>query len=272
MSRRGSPRTSRSRAAPWMKRSPPRETTLCGSAGRGSVPGVGPNLHGVVAPYRLATTRYRSSLEKNTWRGPRHGPSLRKSQGHVCVRCMPRMASVQVKHVLRLSVLLLIRWFRVRPPGAPPALLFLFSSLPAGVPCASGAVVVALRVRGAGSGQAAAGVFRVAVAGGPAFAAAGCARPGRGAPLWRRRGEGGEGCLAAPASCSGRKPGGGAALVFFLPGVPGGQDALVAARSSVVVNSMRGASPMRRHQPRAMSVAAGSLTVAKPRSAPVRRA
>ena len=42
--------------------------------------------------------------------------------------------------------------------------------------------------------------------------------------------------------------------------------------SSVVVNSMSGARPIRRHQPRAMSLAAGSLMVAKPRSAPVRRA
>jgi hypothetical protein len=32
---------------------------------------------------------------------------------------------VQVKETLRTSVLLLIRWFRVRPPGAPPAVLCL---------------------------------------------------------------------------------------------------------------------------------------------------
>jgi hypothetical protein len=32
-----------------------------------------------------------------------------------------------------------------------------------------------------------------------------------------------------------------------------------------------GARPVRRHQPRLMSLLAGSLTVAKPRSAPVRR-
>src|SRR5690349_21628513 len=44
------------------------------------------------------------------------------------------------------------------------------------------------------------------------------------------------------------------------------------AISRVVVNSMRGARPMRRHQPRAMVLVAGSLAVAKPRSAPVRRA
>src|SRR5580658_9632830 len=42
--------------------------------------------------------------------------------------------------------------------------------------------------------------------------------------------------------------------------------------SSVVVSSMRGVRPMRRHQPRLMSLVAGSLAVAKPRSAPVRRA
>ena len=32
---------------------------------------------------------------------------------------------MQVRRVLRMSVLLLIRWFRVRPPGAPPAQLHL---------------------------------------------------------------------------------------------------------------------------------------------------
>jgi hypothetical protein len=42
--------------------------------------------------------------------------------------------------------------------------------------------------------------------------------------------------------------------------------------SSVVVNTISGAGPMRRHQPRLMSLVAGSLAVAKPRSAPVRRA
>jgi len=44
------------------------------------------------------------------------------------------------------------------------------------------------------------------------------------------------------------------------------------AMSSTVVNSISGARPMRRHQPRRMSLLAGSLAVAKPRSAPVRRA
>src|SRR5690242_17025254 len=42
--------------------------------------------------------------------------------------------------------------------------------------------------------------------------------------------------------------------------------------SRAVVNSMRGARLIRRHQPRLMSLVAGSLAVAKPRSAPVRRA
>ncbi len=42
--------------------------------------------------------------------------------------------------------------------------------------------------------------------------------------------------------------------------------------SRVVVNSISGARPMRRHQPRPVSLLVGSLAVAKPRSAPVRRA
>jgi len=42
--------------------------------------------------------------------------------------------------------------------------------------------------------------------------------------------------------------------------------------SSVVVSSISGARPMRRHQLRVMSLVAGSLAVAKPRSAPVRKA
>src|SRR6266536_4730856 len=41
--------------------------------------------------------------------------------------------------------------------------------------------------------------------------------------------------------------------------------------SRVVTNSIKGARPIRRHQPRLMSLLAGSLAVAKPRSAPVRR-
>jgi len=42
--------------------------------------------------------------------------------------------------------------------------------------------------------------------------------------------------------------------------------------SSTVVDSISGVRPIRRHQPRLMSLLAGSLVVAKPRSAPVRRA
>ena len=45
--------------------------------------------------------------------------------------------------------------------------------------------------------------------------------------LWRGGGEAREGC-AAPFAGSGREPGGGASVVFGLPGVPGVQDALVA--------------------------------------------
>ena len=41
--------------------------------------------------------------------------------------------------------------------------------------------------------------------------------------------------------------------------------------SSVVTKSIRGVRPVRRHQPRLMSLLAGSLAVANPRSAPVRR-
>jgi hypothetical protein len=43
-----------------------------------------------------------------------------KPQSHVCVRCMPREASLQVKRLLRTSVLLIICRSRVRAPPAPP--------------------------------------------------------------------------------------------------------------------------------------------------------
>jgi hypothetical protein len=46
-----------------------------------------------------------------------------KSQSHVCFHSRSHEASLLVKYVLRTSVLLLIRWFRVRPPSAPPAVL-----------------------------------------------------------------------------------------------------------------------------------------------------
>ena len=42
--------------------------------------------------------------------------------------------------------------------------------------------------------------------------------------------------------------------------------------SRLAVNKVMAVRPMRRHQPRLMSLLAGSLAVAKPRSAPVRRA
>jgi hypothetical protein len=53
---------------------------------------------------------------------------LRNSLCRVCVRGI-REALVQVKQTLRTSVLLLIRWFRVRPPGAPQALACGYASL-----------------------------------------------------------------------------------------------------------------------------------------------
>ena len=44
----------------------------------------------------------------------------------MCASWHCREASLLVKHALRTSVLLLIRWFRVRPPGAPPEVLIVF--------------------------------------------------------------------------------------------------------------------------------------------------
>jgi hypothetical protein len=76
--------------------------------------------------------------------------------------------------------------------------------------------------------------------------------------------------VAAPGS--GGQAAGGAMLVFFLPGVPGCQDALVADDEQGGGEQHEGGRPMRRHHPRLMSLVAGSLAVAKPRSAPVRRA
>ena len=53
----------------------------------------------------------------------------------------------------------------------------------------------------------------------------------RGARAWLWRcGEAGEGGFPAAFACSGREAGGGAALVFGLAGVPGGEDPLVADR------------------------------------------
>jgi hypothetical protein len=84
-------------------------------------------------------------------------------------------------------------------------------------------------------------------------------------------GEGGEGRAAAFAGFRGQ-PGGCPALVFGLPGVPCCEDRWLRTISRVVVNSISGARPIRRHQPRLMVLVAGSLAVAKPRSALVRRA
>ena len=89
-----------------------------------------------------------------------------------------------------------------------------------------------------------------------------------------RQGGGGGGrggCLAAaPAGFRGQAFD-GAAGVFFLACVPGGEDALVADGEQRRGESISGARPVRRHQPRAVSLLAGSFAVAKPRSAPVRR-
>jgi hypothetical protein len=71
-------------------------------------------------PGRAATARYRYSPKQGSWRGPGRGPMpSERSQGHVCVHSMSRESSLLVKRVLRLSVLLIIRWFRVPLPGAP---------------------------------------------------------------------------------------------------------------------------------------------------------
>ena len=87
-----------------------------GSARR---PGEGRRLHSVTA---LAAARS-LVVDRGVDRRPR------KSLCHLCSQGRSREASVQVKHVLRTSVLLLIRWFRVRPPGAPPAVLCLHRSI-----------------------------------------------------------------------------------------------------------------------------------------------
>lgn len=76
-----------------------------------------------------------------------------------------------------------------------------------GLPCAGHAFAWLWRCRGGGAG---AGLVVVAKAG--------SGRPG---------GEAGEGLAASFAGFRGQS-GGCAALVFFLPGVPGGEDALVA--------------------------------------------
>ncbi len=88
--------------------------------------------------------------------------------------------------------------------------------------------------------------------------------------LWRARGEAGLG-FAAPLAGFRREPGGGPPGVLFQPGVPGVEDALVADGEQAGQPQVEGVRPMRRHQPRAMLVVAGSLMVEKVRSEPVRR-
>jgi hypothetical protein len=89
--------------------------------------------------------------------------------------------------------------------------------------------------------------------------------------LWGRGGEAGEGC-AAPAAGAEREPGGGALGVAGLAGGPGGHDPLVADGEQARGEQGDRGRPMRRHQPRLMSLLAGSLAVEKVRSAAVRRA
>jgi len=84
-------------------------------------------------------------------------------------------------------------------------------------------------------------------------------------------GEAGEG-LAAPFAGFRRQAGGCAALGFFLPGVPGGEDPLVADDEQGRGEQHEECQAHEAAQPRLMSLLAGSLVVAKPRSAPVRRA
>jgi hypothetical protein len=67
------------------------------------------------------TQRYGDSSGRRSRRGPGRGPASVVIPVP-CVRSWHcREASLLVRRVLRTSVLLLIRWFRVRPPGAPRA-------------------------------------------------------------------------------------------------------------------------------------------------------
>jgi len=182
--------------------------------------------------------------------------------------------------ILEQSSGLLIRWFGVRPPGAPPGGLhvscgpsFTFWS------DIRGGRVVLL---GPGGSEGAGGALWAVP--GLVFGVRACLR------CCRAGVRAGGGCWAA----GGQGQGGPAAAVMARVlrrrlRVFGGRPlaarrwfsscrAFYAVRirwlrtaSSVTVNSMRGARPIRR-QPRAMSLLAGSLAVAKPRSAPVRRA
>src|SRR5215471_2650468 len=80
----------------------------------------------------MGTARYRDSPSRvlGVDRGLDRRP--RRFQGHVCAHSTPRMTSLQVKQTLRTSVPLLIRWFSVRPPGAPPAVLCFHLSIELG--------------------------------------------------------------------------------------------------------------------------------------------
>ena len=165
-----------------------------------------------------------------------------------CVRSWhPCEALVQVEAMLRLSVLLLIRWFRVRPPGAPPVFLSPFSLFPFSARDAGCRVLWCCRGGVACSGgwfrQAAAGVFRVAVAGGPAFAAAGCARPGRGAPYGGAAARVARVVLRRRRRVLGGSPAAARRWFSSCRVFQAVRMRWLRARSSVVVNSMRGPVP-----------------------------
>jgi hypothetical protein len=64
-------------------------------------------------------------------------------------------------------------------------------------------------------------------------------------------------CFAAAAPGFRGQAFGGAAFVFFLPGVPGVQDALVPDDEQAGDGQREGVRPMRRHQPRLVLLVAG---------------
>ncbi len=77
---------------------------------------------------------------------------------------------------------------------------------------------------------------------------------------------------AAALAPAGAKTGGGPAGVVSLPGLEGVQGPPVAHHQAAGHEHGDGASPMSRHQPREMSLLAGSLMVENVRSTAVRRA
>jgi hypothetical protein len=91
--------------------------------------------------------------------------------------------------------------------------------------------------------------------------------------LGRRVGRGDElgGGLAAAFALFGREPVGGSLLVLGLAGGEGVVDAEVAGDQDGGGEQRDRASPISRHQPREVSLVAGSLMVEKVRSAAVRR-